>query len=130
MIQSVGFWWKKIRKPELSTVSSFTGSDTSLFSEGDTVQHERFGNGKIITIEGQPPNTTATVDFEKDGRKKLLLRFAKLKKLQKDFPADRADFCGRINYDLRQSAIPIAIGTAGKKNQYTLKFTSASAYNL
>ena len=52
-----------------------------VFNEGDNVQHERFGNGKIISIEGQPPNTTATVEFNNHGRKKLLLRFAKLKKL-------------------------------------------------
>ena len=56
-------------------------SDSSSFSEGDSVQHERFGNGIIISIEGQPPNTTATVEFQKEGSKKLLLRFAKLKKL-------------------------------------------------
>ena len=68
-------------EPSSSTGTTFTASDSSLFSEGDTVQHERFGNGIIISIEGQPPNTTATVDFEKDGRKKLLLRFAKLRKL-------------------------------------------------
>jgi|WetSurSiteA1Bulk_404760.scaffolds.fasta_scaffold04375_2 DNA helicase II / ATP-dependent DNA helicase PcrA len=55
-------------------------SDPGEFSEGDAVQHERFGNGIITSIEGQPPNTTATVEFEKEGRKKLLLRFAKLKK--------------------------------------------------
>jgi DNA helicase-2/ATP-dependent DNA helicase PcrA len=42
------------------------------------VNHERFGNGTIISIEGEPPNTTATVEFAADGRKKLLLRFAKL----------------------------------------------------
>ena len=59
----------------------FTGSDSSLFSEGDTVEHERFGKGKIISIEGKPPNTTASVDFENGGSKKLLLRFAKLRKL-------------------------------------------------
>jgi len=45
------------------------------------VEHERFGKGIIISIEGQLPNTTATVNFEKDGSKKLLLRFAKMKKL-------------------------------------------------
>ena len=56
-------------------------ADSSLFSEGDAVEHERFGKGIIISIEGQPPNTTATVEFEKDGSKKLLLRFAKLRKL-------------------------------------------------
>jgi DNA helicase-2/ATP-dependent DNA helicase PcrA len=43
--------------------------------------HERFGNGVIVSIEGAAPNNTATVDFEKDGKKKLLLRFAKLRKL-------------------------------------------------
>jgi DNA helicase II / ATP-dependent DNA helicase PcrA len=67
--------------PSSGTGTTFTASDSSLFSEGDPVHHERFGNGIIISIEGQPPNTTATVDFEKDGPKKLLLRFAKLRKL-------------------------------------------------
>jgi DNA helicase-2/ATP-dependent DNA helicase PcrA len=72
---------KKITNAGSSAGVSFTGSDSSLFSEGDTVEHERFGKGLIKSIEGQPPNTTATVEFEKDGSKKLLLRFAKLKKL-------------------------------------------------
>jgi DNA helicase-2/ATP-dependent DNA helicase PcrA len=73
--------FKKFRKTEPASGIPFTASDSSLFSEGDTVQHERFGTGVIVSIEGQPPNTTATVEFEKDGSKKLLLRFAKLKKL-------------------------------------------------
>jgi DNA helicase-2/ATP-dependent DNA helicase PcrA len=72
---------KKIPGPEGKTATPFTGTDSSLFSEGDNVEHERFGKGIIISIEGQPPNTTATVDFEKDGSKKLLLRFAKLRKV-------------------------------------------------
>jgi DNA helicase-2/ATP-dependent DNA helicase PcrA len=71
----------KIPKTEPVSGSQFIAGDSSSFSEGDIVQHERFGNGVIKSIEGQPPNTTATVDFEKDGSKKLLLRFAKLKKL-------------------------------------------------
>ena len=62
------------------TGTPFNGSDALEFTEGDSVQHERFGNGTIITIEGEPPNRTATVDFGNDGKKKLLLRFAKLKK--------------------------------------------------
>jgi DNA helicase-2/ATP-dependent DNA helicase PcrA len=73
--------FKKITAQETKTGIPFTGSDSSLLSEGDTVEHERFGKGLIISIEGQPPNTTATVDFEKDGNKKLLLRFAKLRKI-------------------------------------------------
>ena len=72
---------RKVIKPGNQPVTPFNGSDPSEFSEGDTVQHERFGNGIIVSIEGVPPNTTASVEFEKDGRKKLLLRFAKLKKV-------------------------------------------------
>jgi DNA helicase-2/ATP-dependent DNA helicase PcrA len=72
---------RKVIKPENKLVTPFNGSDPSEFSEGDTVQHERFGNGIIVSIEGVLPNTTASVEFEKNGRKKLLLRFAKLKKV-------------------------------------------------
>ena len=71
---------KMIRTENDSSFSSGV-TDPSVFSEGDQVQHERFGEGIIITIEGQPPNTTALVEFKKDGRKKLLLRFAKLMKV-------------------------------------------------
>ena len=53
-------------------------SDDELV-EGAIVYHERFGRGKIISIDGQAPNTTALVDFDDTGEKKLLLRFAKLK---------------------------------------------------
>ena len=45
---------------------------------GNIVSHERFGNGKVIVIEGQFPNSKATVDFETAGSKQLLLKFAKL----------------------------------------------------
>jgi DNA helicase-2/ATP-dependent DNA helicase PcrA len=72
----------KIKRVENTLSQPFTSSNPDTLSEGDTVQHERFGNGLIISIEGQPPNTTATVDFEKEGKKKLLLRFAKLRKIE------------------------------------------------
>jgi DNA helicase-2/ATP-dependent DNA helicase PcrA len=70
----------KIKHAASASASEFSASDPSSFSEGDIVEHERFGKGRIISIEGAAPNTTATVEFEKDGKKKLLLRFAKLKK--------------------------------------------------
>jgi DNA helicase-2/ATP-dependent DNA helicase PcrA len=73
--------FKKIRKTESVTDIPFGVSDSSSFSNGDIVQHERFGKGIIKSIEGLAPNTTATVEFEVEGRKKLLLRFAKLRKL-------------------------------------------------
>jgi DNA helicase-2/ATP-dependent DNA helicase PcrA len=43
------------------------------------VEHERFGNGKIFSLEGDPLNMRAIVDFEQGGRKTLLLKFAKLR---------------------------------------------------
>ncbi len=73
--------FKKIKATESRTVIPFVATNDNGLTEGDAVQHERFGNGMIISIEGQPPNTTATVEFENDGKKKLLLRFAKLRKL-------------------------------------------------
>jgi DNA helicase-2/ATP-dependent DNA helicase PcrA len=73
--------FKKIQKPAITPDVPFMSTDSSLFLEGDRVEHERFGKGVIISIEGQPPNTTATVEFETSGSKKLLLRFAKLMKL-------------------------------------------------
>lgn len=74
--------FNKIIQPSAVHTGNFEASDVISLSVGDVIQHERFGNGIIKSIEGQLPNTTATVDFDKNGSKKLLLRFAKLKKLQ------------------------------------------------
>jgi DNA helicase-2/ATP-dependent DNA helicase PcrA len=73
--------FKKIRSAESKAGFSEDGVMAGELSEGDNVQHERFGNGIIISIEGEPPNSTATVDFDNGGKKKLLLRFARLRKL-------------------------------------------------
>lgn len=72
---------KKLTSTESVSPTGLTGTDASLFSEGDLVHHERFGKGTIISIEGEAPNTTASVKFDTDGTRKLLLRFAKLRKL-------------------------------------------------
>jgi DNA helicase-2/ATP-dependent DNA helicase PcrA len=72
---------KKISGSPYHTPSAAFGSDTGLFAEGDKVNHERFGDGIIIEISGEAPNTTALVEFAGHGRKKLLLRFAKLTKI-------------------------------------------------
>lgn len=47
--------------------------------EGATVEHERFGKGKVVRVEGQAPDQKATIFFPSAGQKQLLLRFAKLK---------------------------------------------------
>ena len=45
---------------------------------GYNVQHERFGKGKVTSLEGKSPNQKATVFFPRVGQKTLILRFAKL----------------------------------------------------
>jgi DNA helicase-2/ATP-dependent DNA helicase PcrA len=45
--------------------------------EGSTIEHQRFGIGKVIKIEGTGENTKATVEFRNVGTKQLLLKFAK-----------------------------------------------------
>jgi DNA helicase-2/ATP-dependent DNA helicase PcrA len=72
---------KKIRSVVNSPIFSGNVETIMELSEGDRVQHERFGKGIVTSIEGAPPNTTATVEFENNGSKKLLLRFARLIKL-------------------------------------------------
>ena len=47
--------------------------------EGATIEHQRFGIGKVVRIEGTGENTKATVDFRNAGSKQLLLKFAKLR---------------------------------------------------
>jgi DNA helicase-2/ATP-dependent DNA helicase PcrA len=43
------------------------------------VEHQRFGQGKVISMEGSGPNKKATVFFQGIGQKQLLLQFAKLR---------------------------------------------------
>jgi DNA helicase II / ATP-dependent DNA helicase PcrA len=71
---------KKIASSSTSSPSS-AGGYSGSYVEGDRVSHERFGDGVIIEISGEAPNTTAVVEFDGHGRKKLLLRFAKLSKV-------------------------------------------------
>ena len=45
--------------------------------EGDVIEHQRFGMGTVIKVEGTGENTKATVEFKNAGIKQLLLKFAK-----------------------------------------------------
>ena len=57
----------------------FSPSDTTNLQVGMEVEHERFGFGKVLTLEGSKPNTKATIFFKELGQKQLLLKFAKLR---------------------------------------------------
>lgn len=48
-------------------------------TEGVTIEHQRFGIGKVIKIEGTGDNEKATVEFRNAGTKQLLLKFAKFR---------------------------------------------------
>jgi DNA helicase-2/ATP-dependent DNA helicase PcrA len=57
----------------------FQADPVSKLKQGLKVEHDRFGFGQILSIEGDPLNLKAIVDFEQGGRKVLLLKFAKLR---------------------------------------------------
>lgn len=57
----------------------FAPSDTSKLQVGMEVEHERFGFGKVLNLEGNKPDVKATIFFKEIGQKQLLLKFAKLR---------------------------------------------------
>ena len=59
--------------------ASFTGDIPENIQSGMVIEHQRFGEGKVLRIEGVAPNIKATIFFQKHGHKQLLLKFAKLK---------------------------------------------------
>jgi DNA helicase-2/ATP-dependent DNA helicase PcrA len=46
---------------------------------GQTIAHERFGQGEVIAVTGTGDNVKATIRFRNAGEKQLLLRFARFK---------------------------------------------------
>lgn len=58
---------------------NFDGDDPRDIQTGMMVEHQRFGKGKVLQVEGSFPNLKATVFFQNAGQKQLLLKFAKLK---------------------------------------------------
>lgn len=61
------------------TSSDFDTESLRDLQVGMEVLHERFGNGKVVAMEGAFPNNKATVFFAEAGQKQLLIKFAKLK---------------------------------------------------
>ncbi len=76
---------KKLVKLNSSLGSnSFAPADLAAnkaLTAGDEVQHEKFGKGRIVALEGAWPETKAVIQFEKVGAKSLLLKFARLNKV-------------------------------------------------
>lgn len=57
----------------------FKASDTSGLQVGQKIEHQRFGFGEVIKMEGAAHNPIATIKFEHNGEKKVMLNYAKLR---------------------------------------------------
>ncbi len=67
--------FKKVAKKKHAT----SQNQFDEFSVGMNVEHNRFGKGKLIGLEGSSDNRKATVLFDNEGQKQLLLKYARLK---------------------------------------------------
>lgn len=59
--------------------ADFVASDTSQLQAGQKVEHQKFGFGTVSSVEGSAHNPVATIVFEKNGEKKIMLNYAKLR---------------------------------------------------
>ena len=69
-------------KPQLkehTPSTDFAPSDTSVLKEGNKVEHQKFGFGTVTKMEGAAHNPIATIMFENNGEKKIMLNYAKLR---------------------------------------------------
>lgn len=70
---------KKLKKKSADAAPSAPPSNLDDIVVGATVEHSKFGTGKVMSIDGDGANSKATVHFASVGQKQLLLRFAKLR---------------------------------------------------
>jgi DNA helicase-2/ATP-dependent DNA helicase PcrA len=67
------------RNRQTETASPFGPSPPDDIKAGAQVEHQRFGKGKVLNVEGNGPSRKATVFFAAVGQKQLILKFARLK---------------------------------------------------
>ncbi|MFN4808749.1 MAG: ATP-dependent helicase [Bacteroidota bacterium] len=69
-----------VTKPIIHQPSAdFKPSDTSDLKEGQKVEHQKFGFGTVLKMEGAAHNPIATIQFDLNGEKKIMLNYAKLR---------------------------------------------------
>lgn len=85
---------KEVSKPAYATAPArpqvkehvpsvdFVASDTSNLAAGQKVEHQKFGFGQVVKMEGAAHNPIATIHFENNGEKKIMLNYAKLRILE------------------------------------------------
>jgi DNA helicase-2/ATP-dependent DNA helicase PcrA len=72
------------RVKEHTPSADFKPSDTSKLQPGQKVEHQKFGFGEVLKMEGAAHNPIATVKFEHNGEKKIMLNYAKLRIVDSD----------------------------------------------
>ena len=70
---------RKLKRVEASQATAPVSSDHGGLQAGQFIEHERFGRGEVLRVEGAGDNAKATIRFEHAGEKQLLLRFARFK---------------------------------------------------
>ncbi len=70
---------KKLQQIKQQPVADFKPDSPNDIKSGMNVEHQQFGTGRILQIEGEGMNKKAVVFFQNFGEKKLLLRFARLR---------------------------------------------------
>jgi len=58
--------------------ANFVPSDPATLKEGMRVEHQKFGFGVVLKLEGSSHNPVATIKFDQNGEKKIMLNYAKL----------------------------------------------------
>jgi DNA helicase-2/ATP-dependent DNA helicase PcrA len=64
---------------EHKPTADFKPSDTSNLQAGQKVEHQKFGFGEVVRMEGAAHNPVATIKFDQNGEKKIMLNYAKLR---------------------------------------------------
>ena len=64
-----------------ASTSPSAGASANCVQQGQLIEHERFGLGEVLKVEGEGDNAKATIRFKNVGDKQLLLRFARFKVL-------------------------------------------------
>jgi DNA helicase-2/ATP-dependent DNA helicase PcrA len=59
--------------------ADFVASNTAGLQAGQQVEHQKFGFGSVVKIEGSAHNPVATIHFNLNGEKKIMLNYAKLR---------------------------------------------------
>ncbi|MDR3338641.1 MAG: UvrD-helicase domain-containing protein [Candidatus Symbiothrix sp.] len=73
---------RKLSRVEAEANHTVSRQSIGNLSVGNSIRHERFGQGKIIELTGENENAKASVEFDSFGRKQLLLKFAKFEKIE------------------------------------------------